>query len=83
MSLAFLTPLLALEIVASILSLIGYLFVAKKRVEGFYIWIVANILLLYVVKQKELHAIAALYVAYSLLTIYSIQQWRHNDKKNK
>lgn len=63
------------------LTVSGAIFNAKKRIEGFYIWIVANVCWFthnLIIKE---YAQAAVFIALTVVTVYGIRQWR-KEKKN-
>jgi len=69
------------EWIAVPLSLLGNFLVARKRVEGFVIWIISNILWVYVGITSKLWGLTFLFVMYSLINLYAIYFWRRKHKK--
>jgi hypothetical protein len=64
--------------IALVLSMIGYLFVAKKEIFGLYIWLPANLLwVIHFLNNSDLKALM-LFVFYLLTTIWGIYNWRKN-----
>ncbi|MCF7910411.1 nicotinamide mononucleotide transporter [Candidatus Pacearchaeota archaeon] len=68
-----------IEWLATFLSLFGYIFIAIKRLEGFYIWIVANLIWVYIGVISQLWGMTTLFSAYTLISLYAIVFWK---KKN-
>lgn len=62
-----------LTAVAAILSIVGYVLVAKKKISGLYIWILANILWVDIFRYSWTGGMFAVYI---VLTVYSIYEWR-------
>ena len=52
------------EWIATSLSLIGVLLISRKRVEGFYFWLVANALWAYIGVISKLWGMAVLFIVY-------------------
>jgi len=72
------------EWIAVPLSILGNILVARKRIEGFVIWIISNIFWVYVGVKSKLWGMAALFIAYSLINLYAILFWkRKKGKKTK
>jgi len=62
------------------LSMIGYYFVIKKNVIGFYVWSISNVVLLIIgIVQKDWPQ-AALFLCYSITNVIGIRQWRKDIK---
>ena len=58
------------------LTVVGAILNAKKRIEGFYVWLFSNTCwFIYNITIRE-YAQASVYVALSVVTIYGICQWR-------
>ena len=57
-------------------SLVGAWLNARKRIEGFYVWGVTNIVwILYFVMQEQ-WALACLFAAYLAICVHGIVVWR-------
>lgn len=58
-----------------IISLCGNIFIIKKNIIGFYLWILADIFLVFY--NFSIHEIAqgVLYIIYTLFCIYGIKKW--------
>jgi len=57
------------------LALVGSILNANKRVEGFYFWLCANGLGIYLFIGSKLYYIAGLYFVYSIIALYGIWRW--------
>lgn len=64
------------EIAGVALGVWGQFLIAHRNVLGFWVWIVSNVALVVVSLSNGLYAMAALYVFYSGMCIYSIRQWK-------
>ena len=63
------------------LSIIGALRNAQEKIDGFYIWIVANIgWIIYDVITNQ-PAQIALFAVYTAISIFGVYQWIKNRKK--
>ena len=65
-----------LDWIATVLSLIGAFLVARKRVEGFVVWMPAAILWILIGIQKQTYGLAILNIVYFLMDIYAIYNWK-------
>ena len=65
-----------LEGAATGLALIGAVLNARARVEGFYVWIVADALWIWWALGVEGYGLAALMLVYIAICIGGIRQWR-------
>ncbi len=68
-----------LEWVATGLGILGAILNASKRIEGFYIWIIANILWIYIGIITKLYGMAFLFFVYLLIAIYGIITWKRKE----
>lgn len=71
-----------IEWIAVPLSLLGNFLVARKRVEGFMVWILSNILWIYIGITSKLWGMATLFFVYSMINIYAILFWKKKQKAN-
>lgn len=69
-----------IEWLAVPLSLLGNYLVARKKVEGFVIWIIANLLWVYIGIVSKLWGMTTLFIAYSLINVYAVYYWRKKKK---
>ena len=67
-----------LTAIAAILSVVGYILVAKKKISGFYVWILANLLW---VNHFRYSWTGSMFAVSIILTVYSIYEWRKKDAK--
>lgn len=64
-------------------SFIGYYFITKKSIKGFYWWFFANIFsVIYFIKIKSF-GFVILNVFYTIMTTYSIYNWKKLEQINK
>ncbi len=68
--------IILIEWLATILSVIGVIFIARKNIIGFYIWIVSNFLWIYFGIVKESYGIITLFTIYLGTSIYGIYKWK-------
>lgn len=61
---------------ATLLSVIGVILNARKKVSGFYYWSVANVCWIVINFSQAMYAQAALFVFYFGVCIYGIRAWR-------
>lgn len=64
--------------IATVLSLTGNFLVNKKRIEGFYIWTLSNILWVIIAFKTSNMAQMVLFVCYSILNIHGIISWKRS-----
>jgi hypothetical protein len=57
------------------ISLLGNLLVARKKVGGFFVWIVSNCMWIYVGIFTGLWGMVTLFFIYSMINIYAIYFW--------
>ena len=65
-----------------IISLSGNFFIIKKNILGFYLWLVADLFLMWYNFYIQETAQGVLYIIYTIFCIYGIFKWRVNDKNN-
>jgi len=70
-----------LEWIATGLGILGAIINATKRIEGFYIWIIANTLWIYIGFKTKLYGMAILFFVYLLIVIYGIITWKKKERK--
>lgn len=58
------------------LSVLATFFTAKKIIENWWIWILADVLYTILFIHKELYITAFLYLMLALLAVYGLFQWR-------
>ena len=63
----------------TVLSIIGVILNAQKKISGFYFWIVANFSWVLIDFHKGIYAQAALFGFYFLMCFYGIYTWRKED----
>ncbi|MGZ8271979.1 MAG: nicotinamide mononucleotide transporter [Methylophilus sp.] len=62
-----------------ITGIAGQMLVAHRNLNGFYWWIACNVAALTVSVWNHLFGMAALYIFYSIMSIYSIWKWKKLD----
>lgn len=58
----------------------GQLCMVKRNHQGFYWWILTNVLLIIVSIQQAMFGMLALYVFYTVMCFISIRNWRKLDR---
>lgn len=64
-----------LDALTTTLSLVGQLMLARKLIENWGIWILANLLYVGLYFQKEMYLYTILYAIFMILAIYGFQHW--------
>jgi nicotinamide riboside transporter PnuC len=62
-----------LEILVLIFGIIGAIFNIQKSAVGYMIWLPSNLIMIYVSRKR--YAIAALFIIYTLTSIWGIIEW--------
>ena len=62
--------------VITLISILGAILNAQKKIVGFWVWMLANTLWIVVDLQAGLPAQAALFAVYNGICIYGLLQWR-------
>lgn len=65
------------------LSVVATWMLAKKKIENWLLWIVANAIASGLFLYKQLYPTTVLYVFYTLMALIGYFQWRKSLKKNK
>jgi nicotinamide riboside transporter PnuC len=65
-----------LELLIVSLAIGGAIFNARRMIEGFYIWFIANVLGVIFFFSKGLYGFAILYSLYAALNVYGYSQWK-------
>ncbi|MEK6881233.1 MAG: nicotinamide mononucleotide transporter [Nanoarchaeota archaeon] len=61
---------------ASVLSIIGALFISLQYFQGYYIWIVANILwMIFAFKHKH-YGLLTMAISYFIINLIGIMRWQ-------
>ena len=68
--------------VCVLISLSGNFFIIKKNILGFYLWLIADLFLIFYNFHIHEIAQAVLYITYTIFCIYGIFKWGINDKNN-
>lgn len=69
--------------IATALSLTGNLLVNKKRVEGFYVWIISNVLWVIIALRGSDMAQVVLFLCYAILNAHGIISWKRSSSNIK
>jgi nicotinamide riboside transporter PnuC len=56
--------------------MIGVIGLALKKTNGFFILLISNIILIYVGMQTADYASVALFIAYFVVNVFGIYQWK-------
>jgi len=62
--------------VALVLGVVGIVFNAFRNIKGFHIWIVSNILFIYLAIKQGNWAQASFFIACTFACIFGIYKWR-------
>jgi len=62
------------------LSIIGVILNAKKKVSGFYFWMIANFSWIIIDLHKEVYAQAMLFGFYFIMCFYGVYEWKRPKK---
>lgn len=62
-----------------VISLCGNFFIIKKRIIGFWLWIIADLFLIWYNFSIQETAQGTLYIIYTIFCLYGIKQWRKNE----
>lgn len=65
-----------LQVATVVCGVGGSLLNAERRVEGFYFWLVSNILLGYISYLTAQYGLVLLYVFYTITCLRGIVKWR-------
>lgn len=66
---------------AAVLGLTGALLNAHKKISGFYMWLVADILQIVVALLMHTYFNFVLFVAYAIMTVYGLVVWSTRSTK--
>jgi len=69
-----------MSVIASIVNVVAYYFVAKKDILGIKLWIVGNTLMLILAIYRIDIGQICMWVAYNILNIYALKNWKENGK---
>lgn len=70
-----------IDIIATILSILGAIINAQEKIEGFYIWIVSNVLwTIYCIDSNQI-PLGLTFIVYIGISAYGIKEWRKNEKQ--
>jgi nicotinamide riboside transporter PnuC len=72
-----------ISIIATILSFTGNLGVNNKKLWGFYVWIVSNILWVIIALNTPNYPQVIMFVGYSMLNVHGIIKWSKERSKNE
>lgn len=71
--------MLAISIIATVLSLSGNLLVNLKRKSGFVVWILSNIVWVYIAMHVPNYPQAIMFMCYALLNVHGYLSWSRGD----
>ena len=69
-----------IDSMATSASFLAQYLIAKKKIENWIIWIIVNVVYMFVYLQKDLSLYAILYCVYLFLAIQGYYQWRKQLK---
>lgn len=67
--------------IVTLLSIIGAILNAQKKISGFYFWIVANSCWIIVDIHEGIYAQAGLFLFYVAVCIYGVHTWRKKEEE--
>ena len=62
--------------IAATLGIIGAILVSFKRIEGFYLWLIANPMWMYIGLRNDDYGLVVMFGVYTVITINGIWQWK-------
>jgi len=65
-----------IEYIATTLSIIGSIYVARMDIKGFYLWLLANILWIVFGVVNLLYGVITTFVCFEITTIYGLINWK-------
>lgn len=65
-----------IEWIATGIGISGAILNAFKRIEGFYLWLISNLMFIYVAIVSKLYGAALLFLVYFCISIWGIVSWR-------
>ena len=65
--------------VVTIISIIGVILNAQKKISGFYFWMFSNFSWVLIDIHKGIYAQAALFVFYFGMCFYGVYSWKRKD----
>ena len=79
-ALMYLTPLGFLDSIITLLSLLATYYLTKKYLESWYLWIVVDILAIYLYFDRGLYVSSVLYVGLLILATIGLLKWKKSLK---
>lgn len=70
-----------MQAIAMISGIAGHLLLAKRNVNGYWIWIIGNIASIYLSYERQLFGMSFLFVLYTLISFWAIWNWQHPKKE--
>lgn len=67
----------------AILSVIAQVLLSSKRLENWYVWIVVDVLSIWMYWYKDLHLVSLLYVFFLVNAVYGLIAWKNEYNNNK
>lgn len=67
-----------IEYIATILSIIGSIYVARINIKGYYIWIIANIIWIVFGIINRLYGVITTFIFFQITSIYGLIIWKNN-----
>lgn len=66
-----------MQAIAIITGIAGHLLLARRNVNGYWVWIVGNFATIYLSYEKQLFGMAFLFVLYTMISCWAIWNWQH------
>lgn len=65
----------------AILSVIAQIMLSRKRLENWYVWIVVDVLSIWMYWYKDLHLLSLLYLFFLVNAVYGLIEWKKEYKR--
>ncbi len=69
-----------LDASTSVLSLLANYYMAKKIIQGWYLWIFVDILFVFMFLGQSLYMSSILYLCFTVMAYYGFKSWKRNLK---
>lgn len=72
-----------LDSITTIISIYAQIWLAKKRIENWILWIIADFIYIYLYFQKDLFLTLILYSIFTVMALFGYQKWLNDLKKQE
>ena len=70
-----------LDALTTVLSLMAQYLLTKKFLENWYVWIMADILYIYLYAHKDLYLTSVLYAIFLFMCVRGLIEWKRTEQK--